>query len=111
MVIAPASSASEAEARAIYLANYQPGGKGLGAITALPMAEFREWLANHDTRLPMASNRVPPGLEFMKADVENPGSRGGHFYVDHQGASFVRRRAPSGGRVTPRGRGTGGGRS
>lgn len=76
---------SEAEARAIYLANYQPGWKGLGAITALPMAEFKEWLANHDTRVPMASNHLPPELVFMKADVQRPGSRGGRFWVDREG--------------------------
>lgn len=89
---------NEAEARAIYQANYLAGWKGLGAITALPMGEFKEWLANHDTRAPMAGNRLPAALLFVKGrldpqgriiakanDVQRPGIRGGHFYVDQQG--------------------------
>ncbi|MDX2165731.1 MAG: JAB domain-containing protein [Deltaproteobacteria bacterium] len=87
---------SEAEAREIYLANYQRGWQGLGAITALPMAEFKQWLEHHDTTVPMATNRLPAHLVFTKArgllrwlfrkaDVLQPGSRGGRFYIDHAG--------------------------
>lgn len=67
---------SEAEARAIYRANYQRGWQGLGAITALPIAEFKQWLAHHDTSVPMATNRLAPWLMFLKAKVR------GHWRVD-----------------------------
>jgi hypothetical protein len=78
-------SRNEREARAVYQANYPSGWKGIGAITALPMGEFHEWLDNHDTRAPMAGNRVPAQLMFVKADVKKPGSRGGHGYYDDAG--------------------------
>jgi len=58
---------SEAEARAIYLDNYSTGWKGLGAITALTLEEFKAWLLNHDTKQPMAWNRRPAGDVFRKA--------------------------------------------
>ncbi|MEO8754306.1 MAG: JAB domain-containing protein, partial [Casimicrobiaceae bacterium] len=64
---------SEAEARAIYLANYQTGWQGLGAITALPIGEFKQWLEHHDTRVPMASNRVPLTQLFVKARLDADG--------------------------------------
>lgn len=76
---------TEAEARGIYLANYQAGWKGLGAITPLTMPEFKEWLERHDTRTPIASNRLPAEQVFVRANVLQPGSRGGRYYVDQQG--------------------------
>lgn len=45
---------TEAEAREAYLSNYPAGWGGLGAITALTLPEFREWLENGDTRRPVA---------------------------------------------------------
>lgn len=36
---------SEEEARAGYLANYEPGWGGLGAITEMPMDEFKGWVS------------------------------------------------------------------
>ncbi len=60
-------ASSEGAARAIYLANYAAGWKGLGAITALTLAEFKTWLVNHDTRQPMAWNRRPAAEVFRKA--------------------------------------------
>lgn len=32
------------EARDAYLSNYEPGWKGLGAITAMPIEEFKQWV-------------------------------------------------------------------
>lgn len=37
---------SEAEALAMYQRHYQAGWKGAGAITQLPMAEFKKWVTN-----------------------------------------------------------------
>lgn len=47
----------ESEAREAYLANYQKGWRGLGAITAVAMDDFKEWLKG-DTSLPFAP--APP---------------------------------------------------
>lgn len=41
--------ADEAAARAGYLANYEPGWKGLGAIKAMPVKAFKRWLKEGDT--------------------------------------------------------------
>jgi hypothetical protein len=82
---------NEREARAAYQANYPAGWKGIGAITALPVGEFREWLENHDTRAPMSGNRLPAHLVFTKAvrdsrkAVQHPGVRGGKGYYDPKG--------------------------
>jgi len=40
---------SEAEARAGYLANYEKGWRGLGAITKVSVADFKTWLTEGDT--------------------------------------------------------------
>jgi DNA topoisomerase IB len=39
--------AAEADARRAYLASYQPGWKGLHAITKMTVPEFKEWMAAH----------------------------------------------------------------
>ncbi|MGY3944807.1 LPD38 domain-containing protein [Aeromonas tecta] len=41
--------ADEAAARAGYLANYEPGWKGLGTIKAMPVKAFKRWLKEGDT--------------------------------------------------------------
>ncbi|WP_421186885.1 LPD38 domain-containing protein [Aeromonas enteropelogenes] len=48
----------EASAKAGYLANYQPGWKGLGAIKAMPMADFKAWLREGDTTKPIVSSKI-----------------------------------------------------
>src|SRR5690606_24738341 len=45
---------SEEEARQAYLRNYQRGWKGLGAITGLPIDEFKQWLKSTGPRKPLA---------------------------------------------------------
>lgn len=35
------------DAKNIYMRNYQPGWKGLGAISALDMTEFRDWIRHN----------------------------------------------------------------
>jgi hypothetical protein len=54
----------EADARRIYLDNYEPGWKGLGAITPMEMDAFKEWIKTGDTKKPVAldgaGKRVAP---------------------------------------------------
>ncbi|RQS39787.1 PLxRFG domain-containing protein [Burkholderia sp. Bp8990] len=45
---------SMAEADAAYHRNYEPGWNGRSAISELPIATFKEWLAGGDTRKPFA---------------------------------------------------------
>ncbi|WP_429056681.1 LPD38 domain-containing protein [Aeromonas jandaei] len=44
--------ADELSAREGYLANYEPGWQGLGAIKAMPVEEFKDWLSKGDTTKP-----------------------------------------------------------
>lgn len=62
---------TEAEARAAYQANYAKGWKGLGAITAAPMADFKEWLRNGDTTKPYG-----PAQPDVQPTAQQP-ARGG----------------------------------
>lgn len=41
-------------ARAGYLSNYQPGWQGLGAITEMPLADFRKWSKSPDAKKPLS---------------------------------------------------------
>ncbi len=40
------------DARAGYLANYEPGWRGLGDITEMPLADFRKWVRSPAAKLP-----------------------------------------------------------
>ncbi|MCH8180271.1 MAG: hypothetical protein IIA02_10875 [Proteobacteria bacterium] len=44
---------SEEQAREIYLANYEKGWQGLGAITELPMPAFKSWVKDGTKRKPL----------------------------------------------------------
>jgi hypothetical protein len=46
---------SEEEARAGYLANYEPGWTGLQAITEMTPAQFREWVKSDAAKVPAVS--------------------------------------------------------
>lgn len=48
----------EADARRIYHANYEPGWKGLGAITPMEMDAFKGWVKSSDTTKPVGLPRV-----------------------------------------------------
>lgn len=51
------------EARAAYLANYSKGWKGLGAISGLPVGEFKNWLKSDAVTQPFASElRASPAV-------------------------------------------------
>jgi hypothetical protein len=49
---------SVAAARKAYNANYEPGWKGGAAVTGMPMAKFKEWLLNGDTKAPINPKAV-----------------------------------------------------
>lgn len=50
---------SEAEARELYLSNYKPGWKGLGAITPMPIRELKRWLQSGETTRPVGKVTKP----------------------------------------------------
>ncbi|CAG2132577.1 PLxRFG domain-containing protein [Cupriavidus numazuensis] len=54
---------SLAAARAGYLANYEQGWKGAGAITAMSMDEFKAWLKDGDTTKPLNPKVGKPKTE------------------------------------------------
>lgn len=45
---------SEAEARAVYLENYKPGWDGIGAISEVPMEDFKTWIKDGGGKQPYA---------------------------------------------------------
>lgn len=60
--------ASEAEARAAYLANYEKGWTGLDAITKMPMDQFKDWVRNGDTKEPVAGQQAAAEAKAREAD-------------------------------------------
>jgi hypothetical protein len=49
-----------AAARKAYLENYEPGWKGLGAITPMKMADFKAWLQTEDATKPVSDKLGAP---------------------------------------------------
>lgn len=76
-VIGPAT---EADARALYLAHYEEGWTGLGAICSVPMACFRAWAMDGSTKKqPLmyggtAGMLYAPYLEAMRTVLESGGN-------------------------------------
>lgn len=59
--------ADEQAARDGYLANYEKGWKGLSAIKAMPVEEFKHWVKEGDTTKPVADAAPAKGSEQTKA--------------------------------------------
>jgi|GEM_PF-260992 len=59
-----------AEARKAYMENYTKGWTGLGAITEAPNSEFKEWLANGNTKQPFAKPAKTPSAEQVMLPAE-----------------------------------------
>ena len=59
--------ADEQAARDGYLANYEKGWKGLSAIKAMPVGEFKHWVKEGDTTKPVADAAPAKGSEQTKA--------------------------------------------
>lgn len=95
--------ASQKEASAAYLAHYPKGWKGLGAITAAPVAEFKAWLKDGDTAQPFAAavdkSAVLPGDKT--ADLQ--GKSDEPAQPDVQPTATVPADAAAGGRAQPAG--------
>jgi hypothetical protein len=64
----------EADARRIYQDNYEPGWKGLGAITPMEMDAFKVWIKTGDTKKPVALDgakvRAEPNTAEATGGVE-----------------------------------------
>ncbi|WP_162517685.1 LPD38 domain-containing protein [Aeromonas veronii] len=59
--------ADEQAAQAGYLANYEKGWKGLSAIKAMPVEEFKRWVKEGDTTKPVADTAPAKWSEQRKA--------------------------------------------
>jgi N12 class adenine-specific DNA methylase len=73
---------SEADAHAIYHANYQEGWQGFGAMTAMPMDEFKAWVKSGKTKKPLAyvepkevrtASRTPKAANSLLQAIVNRG--------------------------------------
>ncbi|WP_279501706.1 hypothetical protein [Aeromonas veronii] len=62
--------ADEQAARDGYLANYEKGWNGLGAIKAMPVEEFKHWVKDGDTTKPVADAAPAKGTEQNKAKID-----------------------------------------
>lgn len=74
-------------AKEAYLQNYEPGWKGLGDITEMPMDQFREWVKAGDT------TKEVPGAESLRGNqevTEAGGAEGGPEAVGGRGAGVGR---------------------
>jgi GGDEF domain-containing protein len=49
-----------ATAKEVYLRNYEPGWKGLGAITEMPIPKLEQWLGSDKTAEPVSKSLVRP---------------------------------------------------
>jgi uncharacterized membrane protein (UPF0127 family) len=58
---------TKADARAMYLKNYERGWKGLGEITSTNVSAFKAWLSGKDTRKPFAKREKVPSHAWSKA--------------------------------------------
>lgn len=67
--------AEEQAARAGYLANYEEGWKGLGAIKAMPVNEFKRWVKKGDTSQPVTDAAVAQDPAQSKAPKEKPAKK------------------------------------
>ncbi len=64
---------SERQARQIYRRNYQPGWRGLGAVTGLPIDELKTWLQKPQTK---PIGELKPARVVDDARIDRPEVRG-----------------------------------
>lgn len=67
--------ADEAAARVGYLANYEKGWKGLGAIKAMPVEAFKRWLSDGDTTKPAVAGKADPQSKIADFGEKIGGAR------------------------------------
>lgn len=66
---------TEEEARAGYLANYEKGWTGLGAITEMPLAEFKDWSKSRAAKKPLADLPKKAAAPTVAKTAENAPSQ------------------------------------
>lgn len=65
---------SQQEAEEAYLSHYPKGWKGMGAVTAMPVSEFKEWIKSGDTTKPMSWGKEAPAKETAAPAADVSGS-------------------------------------
>jgi len=88
---------NEEAARAGYLANYEKGWKGLGAITELPMDEFKEWIGDGTRKIQAYSDEIakeePESIDEIKrslAGYSKPRKHPNWLFADGFGVFLAR---------------------
>lgn len=60
-------------AEQIYLDNYAPGWKGMGAITAMPIEDFKAWVVDQErTKKPVAYTKPAKPIQGENLGIEKP---------------------------------------
>jgi len=87
-------SDSEADAKATYLRNYEPGWQGMGAMTSMPMAEFKAWVKDGIKNKPLGQIKGAPDVGAgAQANPVDTGT-GGQLGDNAAGGDTVRGRVP-----------------
>lgn len=82
---------SEADARAGYLANYEKGWTGLGAITEMSPEQFREWAKSRAAKKPLAlnQNQGQAGKPLEKAVAAEQKSERANFATLGEAKAYI----------------------
>jgi predicted RNA methylase len=97
--------ASEEEARRAYMANYEPGWRGLGAVTRMGLDEFHEWLETADTTLPAAQVQTHADLlREIESEIRGRGKGNATQLPDDDIAGFEKLLEERGWERTPFGK-------
>jgi hypothetical protein len=97
---------SEEAARAGYLANYEKGWTGLGAITEMPVADFKTWAKSRQAKKPAASMAKPaaaaPVAETAAAPAATPAapSTQGQFATADEAKAYISQQRRTNGNVS-----------
>lgn len=86
----------EADAKSTYLRNYEPGWQGMGAITAMPMDQFKAWAKDGQKSQPLG--QIKGAQDVGAAAQPNPmdTGAGGQLGANSDGSSPVRGPVPDG---------------
>lgn len=76
---------NQAEAREGYLSSYPAGWQGLHAMTALTLPEFRTWLADGDTRRPVARYALTELFDDLLAQYSADAGDAGEKWITING--------------------------
>lgn len=64
---------SEDQARADYLKHYEPGWQGAGAVTRMPMADFKKWVVSDAAKAPLGQIPAAPAPADQAAKAGSQG--------------------------------------